>query len=335
MDAKKEFVVPLIDFSKYLHGTPAERAACVQQIMNGFTTSGFLLLQNSGIDPTQLASVYSWSENFFALPMSEKEKRLNTDFAANRGYSRLSSEKATNVSASADIAALRAQAPDLKESLEMGSEPGQGYPDKPFENPWPEKLPGFRPAMVDFFKRCDELHHDVMGAIAEGLGLPADYFKPYASKGDHVLRLLHYPAIDPELSKLDSTVRIGSHTDYGSVTLLFTDDSGGLQIQYPDGEFYEIDPVPDAVVINAGDLLQIWSNDTIKSTHHRVMPPSNPKMTSDGKVKPRYSIAYFAHPDHDLLLDTIATCYDQLSRPKKYEPLTPGDWMIKRLTATY
>ncbi|KAJ9144723.1 Clavaminate synthase-like protein [Pleurostoma richardsiae] len=335
MDNRKKFVVPLIDFSKYLHGTPAERAACVQQIMDGFTTSGFLMLQNSGVDPGELDSVYSWSQRFFALPMDEKEKKLNTDFAANRGYSRLSSEKTTNASDPDDIAALRTQAPDLKESLEMGSEPGERYPEKPYDNPWPEALPAFKPAMTSFFRTCDELHHVVMGAIAEGLGLPADFFRPFAKKGDHVLRLLHYPAMEPELLNSDSTVRAGSHTDYGTITLLFTDDSGGLQIQYPDGEFYEIDPVPGAIVINAGDILQIWSNDTIKSTHHRVMPPSKPKMTFDGKVKPRYSIAFFAHPDHDLILDTIRTCFDPVSRPKKYQPLNPGDWMIKRLTATY
>ena len=213
---QKRFVVPLVDFSKYINGTPSERAACVEEIKSGFTTSGFLLLQNSGIDPDQLANVYSWSERFFALPTSEKEKKLNIDFAANRGYSRLSSEKTTNVSDADGIAALREEAPDLKESLEMGSEPGEGYPDKPYENPWPEALPGFKPVMTSFFKRCDELHHVVMCAIAEGLKLPVDFFRPYAGKGDHVLRLLHYPSIDPEMLKSNSTVRAGSHTDYGS-----------------------------------------------------------------------------------------------------------------------
>jgi isopenicillin N synthase-like dioxygenase len=39
---KSSFQIPLIDFSNYLHGTTEEKADCVSEIINGFTTSGFL-----------------------------------------------------------------------------------------------------------------------------------------------------------------------------------------------------------------------------------------------------------------------------------------------------
>jgi hypothetical protein len=53
--------------------------------------------------------------------------------------------------------------------------------------------------------------------------------------------------------------------------LLFQDDRGGLQVKNPDGEFIAAPPIKDTIVVNAGDLLQRWSNDIIKSTEHRVV----------------------------------------------------------------
>lgn len=63
---------------------------------------------------------------------------------------------------------------------------------------------------------------------------------------------------------------------------------GGLQVQSPTGAFVDAAPIEDTCVVNAGDLLARWSNDTIKSTIHRVVEPP----TCDGPVHPaRYSIA--------------------------------------------
>jgi isopenicillin N synthase-like dioxygenase len=87
------FRIPLVDFSKYLHGTPAEQKECVASIISGFTTSGFLYLTNSRLSP---AEAYKWSEAFFALPVQEKNKHLNKDAAGNRGYSSIGLEKVSN-----------------------------------------------------------------------------------------------------------------------------------------------------------------------------------------------------------------------------------------------
>lgn len=83
-------------------------------------------------------------------------------------------------------------------------------------------------------------------------------------------------------------MRAGEHTDYGSITLLFQDSRGGLQVKSPSGQFVDATPIEGTVVVNAGDLLARWSNDTIKSTLHRVVEPP----TGAGDPYPaRYSIA--------------------------------------------
>lgn len=223
--------------------------------MAGFTTSGFLYLTHSGLSP---ADAYSWSEKYFALPLDEKMKHPNTNKAANRGYSGMGIEKTTNADLEDGgedaVAKLRAMLPDLKESLEIGSdEEGGRYPAKPWKNHYPDDaLPGFGAAMRAFYEKCDDLHHQLLCAIAEGLGLEREWFKQYVTAGDHVLRLLHYPSVPKAVLEKEGAVRAGSHTDYGTVTLLFQDGSGGLQVRTPEGEWVHVEPVEGAVVINAG-----------------------------------------------------------------------------------
>jgi isopenicillin N synthase-like dioxygenase len=221
--------------------------------MSGFTTSGFLYLTNSGLSP---AEAYKWSEAFFALPVEEKNKHPNKDAAGNRGYSGMGLEKVSNADlqdGKDTVEKLRAMLPDLKESLEIGSEAGSRYPEKPFRNHYPdEALPGFGEAMNKFYQQCDDLHQQLLSALAVGLGMNKDWFKQYVTEGDHVLRLLHYPSVPKAVLSKEGAVRAGSHTDYGTVTLLFQDMSGGLQVKTPEGKWWDVAPVEGAIVINAG-----------------------------------------------------------------------------------
>jgi isopenicillin N synthase-like dioxygenase len=118
----------------------------------------------------------------------------------------------------------------------------------------------------------------------------------------------------------------------GSITLLFQDSRGGLQVKSPLGTFVDATPIPDTIVVNAGDLLARWSNDTIKSTKHRVVEPPAPP---EGDVYPaRYSIAYFCNPNFDKFIDAIPGTYAD-EKEKKYEGVNSGVYLERRLEATY
>lgn len=186
--------------------------------MNGFTSSGFLYLINSGISPDQLASVYAESAKYFALPWDVKSRAPNNSPVVNRGYSGLGVERVTNVTDAVELVKEKTEFPDIKESLEIGSEPGvEGdYPVKPYVNRWPEELPSLKPVMTKFYKTCEDLHFEVLSAIAEGLGMSKDFFRGEIKNGDHNLRLLHYPGVEQEQLGKEKSVRAGAHTDYGS-----------------------------------------------------------------------------------------------------------------------
>lgn len=219
--------------------------------------------------------------------MESKLALSQTTPAANRGYSSPGSEKLTQVNEAANVANIRAAAPDLKESFEIGRDSDPQHPNR-----WPqdeEAVSGFKTGMLSFFDQCKALHIEVMRAIAIGMDLEDGFFDKFVDIGDNTLRLLHYPEVNAEVFQINpGQVRAGAHSDYGSITLLFQDTRGGLQVKSPTGQFVDATPIEGTIVVNAGDLLARWSNETIKSTIHRVVEPPR----RDGQVYPsRYSIA--------------------------------------------
>lgn len=226
------------------------------------------------------------------------------------------------------IAKLRA-CPDFKESFEMGREDDELTP-----NVWlPEEiLPGFRKFFNHFYETCYDIELSLLRAIALGMGLSEDFFLHYHTKKDNQVRLLHYPPVEAELLRNGSMERIAAHSDFGTLTLLFQDEVGGLEVEdiYEKGKYNPAPYIPGTIVVNIGDFLQRWSNDTLKSTLHRVRAPPLVR----GITKARYSIPYFVTADRDKTIDCIPGCYSA-DRPKKYEPINAKEYIQMRLNATY
>ncbi|KAH6998624.1 hypothetical protein BKA56DRAFT_608162 [Ilyonectria sp. MPI-CAGE-AT-0026] len=327
--SKEGLLIPLIDFSRFLTGTPAERTETAKAILHGFQTAGFIYLKNHSVPLDDLKHAFSTSARFFDQPLDDKLDLGWTTPEANRGYSAPGREKVTQLKEIDDVEKVRAAAPDLKESYEIGREGVDGLP-----NQWPKDgaVPDFRTDMLGFFDQCKELHVEVMRAIAVGMGLDEEFFDRYVDVGDNTLRLLHYPEIKSEIFKINpGAVRAGEHSDYGSITLLFQDNRGGLQVRSPNGQFVDATPIEGTVVVNAGDLLARWSNDTIKSTIHRVVEP--PRKT-DQTYPPRYSIAYFCNPNFESHIEALPGTFST-EQDKKYGGINSGDYLVQRLTATY
>ena len=239
------------------------------------------------VKPDILAHTFDMSAKLFNLPLETKLSHGWTTPEANRGYSAPGREKVSQLADISEVDKVRQAAPDLKESYEIGREGEEDHP-----NQWPEEkgdLDGFKTSMLEFFEQCKAMHVDVMRAIAVGMGLDETFFDTFVDVGDNTLRLLHYPEVKADVFKINpGQVRAGEHSDYGSITLLFQDNRGGLQVKSPTGQFVDATPIEGTVVVNAGDLLARWSNDTIKSTIHRVVEPPRKEGTI---YPPRYSIA--------------------------------------------
>jgi isopenicillin N synthase-like dioxygenase len=185
----------------------------------------------------------------------------------------------------------------------------QGASDDPlFPNRWvgEEDLPGFRQFMEDFYTSCHELHLELLRAIATGFDFPEELLVSKHQKNTSELRILHYPPISCDT--LSKAMRISEHSDFGTLTLLFQDNVGGLQVedQCNSKRFIPVEPEsPYEVVVNVGDCLQRWTNETLRSANHRVTFPEGISAKSGGFLAERYSAAYFGKPDRTVLVDTM------------------------------
>ncbi|THH14855.1 hypothetical protein EW146_g5544 [Bondarzewia mesenterica] len=346
--------IAIIDFAPFLDGTMKQSVADI--MLSSFKDVGFVYLVNHGLPKYKVQAMFDLSKQFFDLPMETKNLAPHPPSGSHhRGYSAPGIEKvAQHLYDKDEIAAHRAKAPDVKESFEVGRE---GDPIQP--NIWlpDDVLPGFKQACLDFFwvsilnhlkfKRhdlrltlprlvplsqiCDEIKFKILSALALGLQLPEDFFNQFHQAPDNQLRLLHYPSVSASSLATDTVTRIGAHSDFGSITLLFQDNIGGLEVEDPNdpGQFQAAPPVKDALIVNAGDLLMRWSNDIIRSTVHRVRAPPG-LVAPNGMTPERYSIPY----DFDKVVECLPGTYDE-HRPQRYEPISAMEYIMKRLESNY
>ncbi|KAJ7696902.1 thymine dioxygenase [Mycena olivaceomarginata] len=125
--------------------------------------------------------------------------------------------------------------------------------------------------------------------------------------------------VPAEALETEKIARIGQHSDFGSITLLLQDDVGGLEVEDPNvaGSFCPAPPIPG-------------SNDTIRSTIHRVRAPPPKSVCRRNDAAERYSIPY----DFSTVVDCIPGTWSA-ERPKKYEPISAQEYIMKRMAATY
>ena len=211
--------------------------------------------------------------------------------------------------------------------------------------------------MVAFYWECHEAAQSIMSAMALGIGLPDDtYFQPSHTGHNNQLRLLHYPPIPAAVLEQQSATRMDAHSDWGSITMLFQDDCGGLQIEDPHqrGSFIDVPPLKDAIVMNIGDLMMRWTNgayspmslslliptsvktDALKSSVHRVtLPPKQDRFTGDDRMtRARYSIPYFVSPEGHSMIKCLPSCTNE-GNPAKYKPIVWDEYRLQRASVQY
>ncbi|MCJ1224383.1 hypothetical protein MMC12_001028 [Toensbergia leucococca] len=179
------------------------------------------------------------------------------------------------------------------------------------------------------------------------------------------LSLIHYPALSTQLLRSGDLARIPAHSDFGTLTLLFQDATGGLEIAEPhsaitgtsadfekSGVFRHIEPKPGTVVVNIGYLLMRWSNGRWKNTVHRVSEPPSPSkeqalggfdssrsqelsnVARSDTTPARYSIPFFAAPDPATMVEALPGCWSEHS-PKRWKSINAGQYLRKKREATY
>jgi isopenicillin N synthase-like dioxygenase len=291
---------------------------------------GFLSVRGHGVAEATIARMLEATGAFFALPLEEKLAWRSPRPDINRGYAAKGTE-----GLGYSLGPTEAP-PDLFEAFNIGPD---AYPaddpvyqaerDRLFApNIWPDDpvVGQLRPALVEYFAAVRDLAHRLTGLFATALDLDPSFFEAHTDHSTDTLRVNHYQRSPGEPDPVAGQQRMGAHTDYGIVTVLYADQVPGLQIVGPDGRWHDVLPPPGALLVNLGDLLAEWTNDRWRSTVHRVVPP--PRQVDGPAI--RRSVAFFHDGNYDALIECLPTCCSE-DHPPKYPPVRAGDHLLAKL----
>jgi len=313
-----ETSIPVIDLQPLFTGGEEGRKAVAAEIGEACRGIGFFYVTGHGV-PTELRDdVFDVAAKFFSGPEEEKAKAKFSVASGNRGFIPMKGESLDPT-----------KAPDLKEAFNIGLELAPDDPEIVNEtkfralNRWPE-MAGFRETMLAYYNAVWTLGCKLHEAFATDLGIDTDFFEDKLDRPLATLRLLHYPERPAALDE-EGQLGAGEHTDYGCVTLLATDEVGGLEVRTRDGRWLAAPFIPGTYVCNIGDCLMRWTNDIYVSTPHRVVSPPG---------RERYSVAFFLDPNPEAMVECLPGCASD-GNPAKYPPIRGDDYLTSRLNPTY
>ena len=288
--------IPIIDFRS---------KDCVEQMHRAYTTCGFAVFTN--VYNEWLSEFEDWKHlagEFFQLPLDTKKKYA---YSGVKG-------SATCRAGWGEMGHIQSRPGDLKESYNWVE------PARMQEQYWPTEIPEFKSLAQKIFSISQQLSYQFFDKFESMFKLKKGYFVNKHKSGCVNMRMIHYPASDEQTEDQNG----GEHTDYGSITLLWRfDDVGGLQVEDREtGEWIEAPIEEYSIVLNVADMFQRWSNDTLKSTNHRVIKSSK-------QTKSCYSMPYFVDPGEDVLLKNFT------DEPDKYAPISSTDYLQHRIMMNY
>jgi isopenicillin N synthase-like dioxygenase len=303
--------IPVIDFYPFMVGDIAAKKAVADRIACAIQEIGCFYLENC-VSETLVDRVFAQAQIFFALPQEEKDQ-VRLLAGTNRGY------------------VARGKEQVLLEAFNFGLDVATdeaGVTQQKFGEPnrWTENQTEFRQVLLEFFTTCRDASFSILQALAIALKLPESYFTDFHIERNFNTSINHYPSLHQPPSPGET--RFAEHTDYGSITLVFQDETAGLEVCTNAGEWIAVPFLPGKVLVILADLMQRWTNDKFPTTKHRVPLPS--KFPSD----PRYSIIYFESPDYDAKITCLDNCLEANATPN-YPPIRTHEYINQIATGGY
>jgi isopenicillin N synthase-like dioxygenase len=270
---------------------------------------GFFQAVGHGVDAHLIARLQRQMRAFFAQPLAAKQAIVRTAQNPWGFYDR----------------ELTRHTPDWKQIYDVGPASGDSIVPQ-----WPAALPEFRPAIEALYDECRAVSMRILRSIALSLGMPAGaldaFFQP-----EHTcfLRLNYYPKCPAPDRPSDTSVAkagylgVNQHTDSGALTVLYQ-EAPGLEV-YHEQRWKLVEPRRDALVINIGDIVQVWSNDRYRAALHRA------RVRADTE---RYTTAFFLNPPYTADYAPLPSVVD-MRNPPRYRAINWGEFRSRRTAGDY
>lgn len=245
---------------------------------------GFFRLVDHGVDRAFVDDYFAAMKTFFSLPDEVKATIDKIESPWFRGWERLGTELTDNNVDHREQIDVWTEHPPRARDVEPAYLRLEG------PNQWPDEVvPELRPLVERFQREMGTIADRLMAAMCVGLGLEPDHLdRLFGERRMSLVKLIHYPATPA------GEAGVNAHHDAGFLTLLWQPDVEGLQAQNQDGEWIDVPPSRDAIVVNLGEILQSMTGNYFVATNHRVISPAE-----------RYTSGYFHGPDLRTRLDPL------------------------------
>lgn len=284
--------VPLIDLS----GPPE---GVVRAVADACEEWGLFQITGHGFEQAEVDRFLSEMRRFFDRPQAEK-LALSRTLDNPWGYFDRELTKTIR---------------DRKEIFDIGPESADDGAPFAGRTPWPEDAHAFAQSMTDWIKRCEALSARLLRLVFEGLGEAGDRaaaaFSPASTS---FLRLNRFPA------KAGNEGRgIHHHSDAGALTVLLVDEVPGLQVLHR-GHWHDVLPEPGALLVNIGDMVEVWSNGLYRAPLHRVLAM---------RQHTRHSAPFFYNPGYSATIAPLTAVSERMGGPR-FQPLSWGEFRRRR-----
>jgi isopenicillin N synthase-like dioxygenase len=312
-----EVQVRVVDLARWFTGDVDERLQVADDINDSLGELGFVVVTNHGVDPAGADAVRGTVGRLLDLPVDAKQP-YEVPALGFPGWVPF------GIEANGYIFGEETP-PDLKESwvTNMGQIPGADGGARGHvvgTNVWPAELPELEPTVLDYIGQVERLNLELLAMLAVALGLDERALVDRCSRAASTFVVNWYPPLVHTGPVADNQYRIGPHTDFGSITILDRQPGlGGLQIQTAAGDWVDAPWVAGSLVINAGDLLEMWSGGRWRSARHRVLPPD-----ADAPDESLMSLVFFCEPDGDVMIEPLID-------GDSFEPVRASDYLQSKL----
>jgi isopenicillin N synthase-like dioxygenase len=312
-------LVPDIDVAALFGSEPGARAAVSDAIRRACQEPGFFRIHGTCIAQPLIASVLAQMQRFFGLADDDPIKRAvhNRFTPGGNGWGPIGEEPAYQPGTTAHVESFDC-GPRL--SAYGPHEDPSAYGVHP--SVWPE-LPGFHATVREYWDAAGRLGTALCDAFAEALGIERDFLAARCSeRARRTLRLLHYPG-RPQGGATPGLVGIAAHTDFECFTLMYQ-TAPGLELTDVRGRWFRVPGEPDRFTVIVGDMLERWTNGTLRATGHRVaLTPWQ-----------RYSVILFFAADPEQVIAPLPQ-FCNANNPPRYDATTQVAHIERELARAY
>jgi isopenicillin N synthase-like dioxygenase len=273
-------IIPEISFQALKN----ENKEALTLLSDALHEHGFFSLTEHNLSESLVKSCYNSSKKFFDLDMQVKLRYHDKLLKGARGYTPNGIETAVGETT-----------PDQKEFWHHGPVIDETYDSRIINNLLIREVDDFNDNYNQLFNNLNDIGLKILRSISLTLNIEQNFFDSWVLKGNSLLRSIHYPPV----KKLTNQYRARAHEDINLITLLIGAEEGGLEILNKNNQWIKVTPSSKAIVCNIGDMMQLVTDNKLKSTTHRVMNYSN------ADSKSRYSIPFFMHPSPDTILKSV------------------------------